>query len=130
MTGRPVRSVADAFECVRELHRRGVARAVVTLGGEGCVGFDGSTLCHVWSDPGAVRNSVGSGDCFLAALAVGAVRGEAFEASLRRAVACGAANAANAETGFAEVREVAALLPRVHVRIVDAGPSTSSGHSV
>lgn len=130
ITGRPVRDVASAFECVRELHRRGVARAVVTLGSEGCMGFDGSTLCHVWSDPGVVRNSVGSGDCFLAALAVGAVRGEAFEVSLRRAVASGAANAANAETGFADAREVEARLPQVHVRTVDADRGESSRHAV
>lgn len=116
LLGRPVHGVQDAIDCARLLQREGVARAVVTLGGQGAVGFDGETLWRaVCTAPVDVQDSVGSGDCFLAGLAVGAVRHETLDASLRRAVACGVANAESSETGHASPERVAAWLPHVAV---------------
>ncbi|MGH8146790.1 MAG: 1-phosphofructokinase family hexose kinase [Rhodanobacteraceae bacterium] len=121
LLGRRVDSMDDAVDCARELHRHGVARAVVTLGAAGAVGFDGEGLWRATSAPAEVRNSVGSGDCFLAGLAVGAVRDESIDVALRRAVACGAANAESADTGCVSLDRVAAWLPRVRVEAVPAG---------
>lgn len=120
LLGRPVRGVDDAVDCVRQLHCAGVARAVVTLGAAGAVGFDGEGLWRATSAPAEVRSSVGSGDCFLAGLAVGAARDESLDVALRRAVACGAANAVNADMGYATLDGVAAWLPRVMVEVVPA----------
>lgn len=126
LLGRPVRGINDAVDCVRKLHRAGVARAVVTLGASGTVGFDGKALWHATSAPVEVRNSVGSGDCFLAGLAVAAARDEPFNTALRRAVACGAANAESVDTGDASLDRVTAWLPRVMVKAVSAGVGSQS----
>lgn len=112
LIGRPVRGLDDAADCARWLHRNGVARSVVTLGALGAVGFDGAALWRVTSGTVEVRSSVGSGDCFLAGLAVAAVRGEPIEDALRQAVACGAANAENTEDGVAPPERVVAWLRR------------------
>jgi tagatose 6-phosphate kinase len=116
LTGQQVDDVASAADCLHRLHQRGVSQAVVTLGAQGAVGFDGKRMWQAASDPARARNSVGSGDCFLAGLAVGAARGEPLNVSLARALACGAANAENAETGYASAAQVAAWMPRVHVQ--------------
>lgn len=120
LAGEPVDDEEPAFDCVRRLHELGVARPVVTLGAQGAIGFDGCAFWQAQSDVVAVRNSVGSGDCFLAAMAVGAARGEAFDISLRRAVACGAANAESDETGFADAASVCDWMARVHIEKLSA----------
>lgn len=115
LVGHAVNDATSASECVRQLHTRGVACPVVTLGGKGAIGLDGKAVWHAWTDPVAVRNVVGSGDCFLAAMAIGVARGEPLDASLKWAIACGAANAESDETGFAEPARVRDWLPRTHV---------------
>lgn len=115
LLGRPVIEPDDAGECVRWLYSRGVARPIVTLGARGAVGFDGETLWHARTDPANVRNPVGSGDCFLAALAVGTARGESLTACMQLAAACGAACAETDETGFADQTRVREWISRVHV---------------
>jgi tagatose 6-phosphate kinase len=115
LSGQRVSDMATAADCLHRLHQRGVRQAVVTLGAQGAVGFDGAHMWQGWSEPVHARNGVGSGDCFLAGLAVGAARGETLDVALARALACGAANAENAETGYASARQVAAWMPRVHV---------------
>jgi tagatose 6-phosphate kinase len=116
----------DAADCARGIHRAGVAHAVVTLGAAGAVGFDGEGLWRATSAPAEVRSSVGSGDCFLAGLAVGAARNEPLDIALRRAVACGAANAESADAGCVSLDRVAAWLPRVGVDAVPAGTGARS----
>ncbi len=119
--------VPDAVACARELHERGVACPVITLGALGAIAFDGVTVWRAWSDPAQRRNPVGSGDCFLAAMAVGVARHEAFESTLVHAIACGAANAETEETGFVEATLVAAWKARVQVQRLE-GSTRSSGH--
>lgn len=115
LAGKPVDGPDAAAEFARQLHTGGVANPVVTLGAGGAVAFDGRTFWHARSGPCDVRNPVGSGDCFLGAMAVGVGRGEPLEVSLKRAVAAGAANAESDETGFADAASVHAWMPRVRV---------------
>lgn len=113
--GRPVRGLDEAVACARQLHRGGVSCAVVTLGALGAVGFDGETAWRASATPPEVRNGVGSGDCFLAGLAVATARAEPLEAALRLAAACGAANAESVDAGNAPADRIAAWVPRVTV---------------
>ncbi|HEU0276583.1 MAG TPA: 1-phosphofructokinase family hexose kinase [Rhodanobacteraceae bacterium] len=115
LAGRRVAGVDDALECARTLQRAGVICPVVTLGAAGAVSVEGDAAWRAWAEGVRLRNGVGSGDCFLAAMAVAAVRGESLEASLQLAVACGAANAENEETGFAERDQIHAWVPRVRL---------------
>lgn len=114
--GKPVQTIDDALACARWLYARGIARAVVTLGADGAVGFDGRQAWHACLAVTNVRNSVGSGDCFMAGLAVSAVRGRGLDETLRWATACGAANAQDEETGHVRKDRVDDLYAKVQVR--------------
>jgi tagatose 6-phosphate kinase len=124
LLGRRPNGVEDAADCARLLQRAGVRRPMVTLGALGAVAVEGDVAWRAWAEGVNARNGVGSGDCFLAAMAVAAVRGESLEAALRLAVASGAANAENDETGFAERAQVHAWVPRV--RLERLRPSASA----
>lgn len=123
LAGQSLDTVEQAGALVRALFDRGIARPVVTLGALGAVGFDGDTVWHASLALTHCENTVGSGDCFLAALAVAQQRGLLLDGALRLAVACGAANAMNEETGFVERRVVESLLAEVRVVRVDTTTS-------
>jgi 1-phosphofructokinase family hexose kinase len=114
--GRPMVDLAAAAAAVRELHARGIAMPVVTLGALGAVAADANGIWHAVIELAQARNTVGSGDCLLAGMTVGIARKMSLEETLRLGVACGAANAQGEETGFVERRAVEALLSQVRVR--------------
>lgn len=113
--GRPVEDLGAAKEAVIALRDQGIAMPVVTLGGLGAVAADDSGIWHARLEATQVRNSVGSGDCFLAGMAVAMQRHMPLEHALRLGVACGVANAQSEETGFVERNSVDALLSAVEV---------------
>ena len=114
--GRPIDDIAAAIAALRELHARGVTMPLLSLGALGAVGMDDGGAWHAAEELEQVRNTVGSGDCFLAGMAVALARGEPLREALRLAVACGAANAMDAETGYVRPAQVEALLDRVRVQ--------------
>lgn len=114
--GRSMGDLGAAAAALRELHARGVAMPVLSLGAQGALGMDDSGVWHASVELEQVRNTVGSGDCFMAGMAVALQRGEPLQDALRLAVACGAANAAGEETGYVERRVVSALLERVRLQ--------------
>lgn len=116
LTGFPVRTLNDAADVARALHAQGIVLPVVTLGAEGAVAFDGQAAWHASITLAHSVNTVGSGDCLLAGLAVALKRGEPLEQALRLGVACGAANAMDEETGYVRRECVDALLGQVQVR--------------
>jgi len=89
---------------------------VLSLGALGAVAMDESGVWHAAVELEQVRNAVGSGDCFLAGMAVAIKRDEPLQEALRLAVACGAANAMDVETGYVRPDQVEALLGLVRVR--------------
>ena len=114
--GRSVGDLDAAVTALRELAARGVAMPVLSLGAQGALGMDDSGVWHAAVELEQVRNTVGSGDCFLAGMAVAIRRREPLREALRLAVACGAANAMDVETGYVRPDQVEALLGRVRVR--------------
>jgi 1-phosphofructokinase family hexose kinase len=118
--GRAIGGIDAAVAALRELHARGTEMPVLSLGAQGAVGVDVSGAWHAAVELEQVRNTVGSGDCFLAGMAVALARGEPLHEALRLAVACGAANAAGEETGYVEQRMVDALLGEVRLQRIDA----------
>jgi 1-phosphofructokinase family hexose kinase len=115
LLGRAIGDLDAAVTATRELHARGVAMPVVTMGALGAVAADASGVWHAAIELSQVRNTVGSGDCLLAGMTVGMTRNMNLEETLRLGVACGAANAQGQETGFVERRAVEALLSQVRV---------------
>ncbi|HEY4145495.1 1-phosphofructokinase family hexose kinase [Pinirhizobacter sp.] len=116
LIGRDVTGIDDAIAAARHLLDSGVAHPVVTLGAEGAVAVDAQRAWHATLALDAVRNTVGSGDCFLAGITAGLLQGDDLAEALRLGVACGAANALNEETGWMDNATVSQLLPRVTVR--------------
>jgi len=116
LLGRKVDGVAAAVDALREIAVHGVAMPVLSLGAAGAVGLDGEGAWHATVELEQVCNAVGSGDCFLAGMAVALRRGEPMRDALRLAVACGAANAMEMETGYVNPARVEALLGHVRVR--------------
>ncbi|QNK00636.1 1-phosphofructokinase family hexose kinase [Dyella telluris] len=119
LAGRAVRTLSDAADVARALYARGIAQPVVTLGAEGAVAFDGRVAWHASVELAHSTNAVGSGDCFLAGLAVARKRGEPLEVALRLGVACGVANAMEEETGYVRRTCVETLLEQVTVRSLE-----------
>jgi tagatose 6-phosphate kinase len=99
---------------------QGVAMPVLSLGADGVVAAIGDDVLHASAELVRVANAVGSGDCLVAGLAVGLIRGEKPEQILRLGTACGTANAATGGSGYVHRADVDALLPRVHIRRISA----------
>ncbi len=112
LTGRPIRTPADALQAAAEIARHGAQIVVISLGEEGAaVIWDGRPV-RVHAPRVAVVSAVGSGDCFVAGLAAGLARGLEAEPTLRLAAACGAANALSEEPGRFDRDVVARSSPR------------------
>jgi 1-phosphofructokinase family hexose kinase len=116
LVGYPVINMQAAEAAAIALRERGIAVPVVTMGELGAVAADDTGVWHAQLHPAQVRNAVGSGDCFLAGMAVAIQRRTTLEQALRLGVACGVANAQSKETGFAEGSVVESLFPTVHVQ--------------
>ena len=90
---RPIRTIGDAVDAARELQRAGVARVLVSLGGDGALLVSPHSVSWAQSPPVPVVNTTGAGDAMLAGFVgtspgLGATKAQGIEA-LRRAVAWG-----------------------------------------
>ena len=118
VTGQRVFDVESAAQAAAALAERGIPRVVITLGPQGAVAaWDGRVARFgvAIDTVDADTNAVGSGDCFVAALAVGLAHQRPVDDTLRLAAACGAANALSSEPGFFRVEEAERLKPMVKV---------------
>jgi fructose-1-phosphate kinase PfkB-like protein len=100
----------------RELLARGAELVVVTFGGDGALAIAPEGVWQASAPPVQVVSTVGSGDAFLAGLAVARLEGRSLQAALAVAVACGAANATTDLPGRFERETVETLLAHVEVK--------------
>lgn len=124
---RAIPTLDAAFDTVASLRARGVTLPLLSLGADGALLGDGGSVLHGRLTLDRVINPVGSGDCLLAGMAHALARGNDLGSALRLGVACGAANAAALETGYAEPTQVQALLPRVSIDVFPL-PTSNSGY--
>jgi len=106
---------AEALELSRRLVAGGAASALVTAGAAGAAGVAGNAEWWVHAEPVTVVNPVGSGDCFAAALLLGAERGLPTAAALALAAGAAAANAMTARTGHFDAAVARELAGRASV---------------
>jgi 1-phosphofructokinase family hexose kinase len=121
LLGEPISGVAAAAAGARLVGARGIAIVVVSLGAEGALLASDGRVCHAVAPPQPPGNTVGSGDCLLAGVAVGIARGLPLDEVLRLGVACGTANALSSEHGYLRREHVDAVLPEVRTSWLGAG---------
>lgn len=116
--GHELRDVTAVMEAMRELHRRGAQRVVITAGKEPSLAFDGRTFWKVAAPAIAALNPIGSGDAFTAGLTWRLLRGDDLGEACRWAAASGSANALTPMAGEVELKEVERLAAEVRVERV------------
>ena len=113
LLGQSIADVRAASAAARLLCARGITMVVVSLGAEGALLASEGRVCHAVAPPQPAGNTVGSGDCLLAGVAVGLVRGLPLDEVLRLGVACGTAQTLSPELGYVRREHVDATLPQV-----------------
>lgn len=113
--------VLAAAHSARGLCARGIEIVVVSLGAKGALLASGGRVCHAVAPPRPARNTVGSGDCLLAGIAVGLARGLALDEVIRLGVACGTANTMSEEHGYVKREHVDEVLPQVRTSWIEVG---------
>ncbi|MBI3945883.1 MAG: 1-phosphofructokinase [Armatimonadetes bacterium] len=115
LAGVPVCTPEDAASAARALLQSGIAIAAVSLGADGVVVAQGTSLLYAQPPPVEVVSTVGSGDCMAAGFALALTRGLPLHAVARWGVAAGAANASALGPGLCTRAEIEDLLPQVKV---------------
>ena len=85
LTGVPANDLDQARTCALWLHRRGVARVIVTLGKNGALLSSPEETEHVPPFPVSAIDSSGAGDAFIGSLAVFLAEGYAAREVVSRA---------------------------------------------
>jgi tagatose 6-phosphate kinase len=118
LLGRKPEREDELYDSIRRLNAQGIACVVVTLGAAGSVAGCEGRLYRIRAPRIDAVNPVGSGDSFVAGMAVAAARGEPIEEALRLATAAGTANALNAQAGDVRPDDVKRLLGEVAVESI------------
>jgi ribokinase len=85
LTGRPVRSVADAAACAAALLDQGFQQVVITLGARGSLVANAAGHTHVGAFSVSALDTSGAGDAFIGSLAVFLAEGMPEPTALARA---------------------------------------------
>jgi len=115
LTGRRIKSIEDAIKEIKKFQAKGIKFVAISLGKEGSIaGFEGKFYKVKVPEIEAV-NPVGSGDSYVAGIAIALQRGYDIKDTLKFASACGTANAMEKETGFITESVVNELLKKIIV---------------
>ena len=115
LLGRRLPDLDAVVAGAQELAARGIAVVVISMGAQGAICVEGGRVWRATPPEVERQSTVGSGDSFVAGLAVALARGEGVEAGLRLGTAAGAATAATPGTELGSAEAVQALLPQVRV---------------
>ena len=77
----------SAEQAIRVIHRLGVKEIVMTLGDNGALYFNGTTMKHYSAINASVVDTSGAGDAFTGSLAAGLVEGRSMDEAIKFAVA-------------------------------------------
>lgn len=116
--GRPLPTDADLLDAARELHRRGVAVVVVSLGADGALFVGAGGALHGRLPPVAALSTVGAGDAMVAGLIAGfqqggGQQGDGLETVARLSVAFAAAKLGRFGPNLPDAATVRALAAQV-----------------
>lgn len=115
LTGRKINTIDDVISEIKRFQEEGIKFVAISLGAEGSVvGYNGE-LYKVSIPKVKAVNPVGSGDSYVAGVAIGIQRGYEIEHILKFASACGTANAMEKESGFVTESVVNELIDKIIV---------------
>ena len=115
LTGRKISSVEDAVREIKEFHKKGIKFVIISLGKDGSIAGINNELYRVTFPQVEAVNPVGSGDSYVAGIAIGIQRKYDVKDILKLASACGTANALEKETGVVSESVVKELFDKVEV---------------
>lgn len=115
LTGRKISSIQETIEEIKKFQDQGIELVVISLGAEGSIAGYKRKFYKVSAPNVKTVNPIGSGDSYVAGIAVGIERGYSIEDTLKLASACGTANAMEKETGFVKKSVVEELMKKVQV---------------
>lgn len=118
LLGRSLPDLDAVIEAATELEARGVDIVVISMGADGAVCAADGKVFRAVPPTVEVRSTVGSGDSFVAGMAVSICREESITDALRLATAAGAATAAALGTALGAADSITELLPQVVVEEV------------
>ncbi len=98
----PVETIEDKMAAIRFFKNEGIELPIISMGKDGSLAGLSDGIYKVSIPSVKVVNTVGSGDSFIAGLAIGLQRGLDEQSMLKMATACGTANTQYAQTGFVE----------------------------
>lgn len=115
LTGRKIESHSDALEEIKRFQEKGIELVVISLGSKGSIAGYKDKFYKVTVPKVKAINPVGSGDSYVAGIAVSLERGYSIEQMLKYASACGTANAMEEETGSVKENIVNELLEKIKI---------------
>lgn len=115
LTGRRIESDEDAVAEIKKFQEKGIELVVISLGSKGSIAGYKDEFYKVTVPKVRAVNPVGSGDSYVAGIAVSLERGYSIEDMLKYASACGTANAIEEETGSVKESIVNELLEKIKV---------------
>ncbi|MFC4618769.1 1-phosphofructokinase family hexose kinase [Camelliibacillus cellulosilyticus] len=118
LVGQSVTTDREMWATLRTLNDQGVPLAIVSDGKRGAYISYGQRFYRLMSADVQGLSAVGSGDAFVAGIAVGLHRGYPIEQTFKLAAACGAANAMETLTGFVKAETVKALLDHIRIEAI------------
>ena len=115
LTGHKVETESEVIKEVQNFLQAGIGLAVVSLGAKGSIAGTDGHIYRVEVPKIECKNPVGSGDSYVAGIAVGIARNLAIEDILKLGAACGTANAMEEESGFVRKERVETLLSQIKI---------------
>lgn len=115
LLGRSLPDLGAVVQGASELANLGIAVVVISMGAQGAVCVRGEKAWRVVPPKVQRRSTVGSGDSFVAGVAIALARGEDIVEGLRLGTAAGAATAMTPGTALGTADEIAALMPQVQI---------------
>ena len=116
LVGAELRSDEDIVHVLQKFMEDGIKLPVISLGVQGSMAGYNQHVYKITVPKIQCKNPVGSGDSFVAGIAVGIERGMAIEDVLSLGAACGTANAMEDESGFVRKEVVEELFPQIKIQ--------------
>lgn len=116
LAGKELASDEDIVEALKGFMADGIKLPVISLGAKGSMAGYNQHVYKITVPKIECKNPVGSGDSFVAGIAVGIERGMSIEDILALGAACGTANAMEDESGFVRKEIVEELFPQIKIQ--------------